>query len=175
MPIAQRIHFGGAAGLATGLHNVGDLVIDLEKRERTARPTAAAELFFAGTNRGQVSPGARAVLEEHRFAVGQLHDRLHVVVHRLDEAGAALRVFVLSFGPFGSSGLGTVIPVTSRRIVTYTVLVIESHVEPHGRIERAILIEAKPRQLIVKNLALLLAEVTVADAPVRNRSADSVD
>ena len=43
----------------------------------------------------QIRAGARAVFEEHRLAVGQVHDGLHVVIDRLDEAGAALGIFVL--------------------------------------------------------------------------------
>src|SRR5439155_24175373 len=55
VPIAQRVHFGGAAGFAAGFHDVGDLIIDLQKRERAAGPSAAAEFFFAGAERRKIS------------------------------------------------------------------------------------------------------------------------
>jgi hypothetical protein len=48
-------------------------------------------------------------------------------------------------------------------------------VEPHRRIERAVLVQAQPGQLVVKNLAVRLAEITVRNAPIRNRPGDAVD
>jgi hypothetical protein len=52
---------------------------------------------------------------------------------------------------------------------------IEADVEPDGRVERAILVQAEPGQFVVIYLAIRFAEVTVLDAPVGNRAADPVD
>ena len=80
VPIAQRVHLGGAAGLAAGLHHVGHLVIDLQEGQRAAGPAAAAELLLARADGRKVGAGAGAELEEHRLAVRQVHDGLHVVL-----------------------------------------------------------------------------------------------
>src|SRR5690606_11203698 len=104
VPIFERIHLGGATGLAAGFYDVGNLVINFQEGERTAGASATAELFLAGTDGGEVGAGAGTVFEEHRFAVGQAHDVFHIIVDRLDEAGAALRVFVLGGSAFGLAG-----------------------------------------------------------------------
>src|SRR5207248_1432339 len=90
MPIAQRIHLCGATGFAAGFDDVGDLIVNLEKRHGAAGASSAAEFFFAGANGTQISASARAVFEEHRLAVSQAHDVFHVVLDGLNEAGAAL-------------------------------------------------------------------------------------
>ena len=114
MPIAQRVHFGGAPSLATRLHDVGHLVINLEERKRSAWASAAAEFFATGADGGQVGASARSVFEKHRLAVSQLHDALHVIVHGLNEAGAALGILVLSAGAFDRTGLRVIIPIPAR-------------------------------------------------------------
>src|SRR2546429_467228 len=85
---------------------------------------------------------------QHRLAVGQAHDVFHVVFDRLDEAGAALRIFVLGGGPFGFAGLAVVIPVAFGRSFADAVLMIKADVEPDRRVERAVLVNAEPGQLI---------------------------
>ncbi len=52
---------------------------------------------------------------------------------------------------------------------------IQTDVEPHRRIERAVLVQAQPGQFFVKNFPVRLAEITVRDAPVRNGARDAVD
>src|ERR1700694_4752291 len=42
--------------------------------------------------RGEIRACARAPLEQHPFGLGQVHDRFHVVLDRVDEAGRALRL-----------------------------------------------------------------------------------
>src|SRR3954469_5879108 len=51
VPIFQRVHLGRATSLATGFHDVGDLVVNFQERQRTTRTAAAAQFFFAGTDR----------------------------------------------------------------------------------------------------------------------------
>ena len=132
VPIVQRVHLGGAARLAAGLHHVGHLVIDLQERQGTAGPATAAELLLAGADGGKIGAGAGAELEEHRLAVRQAHDGLHVVLDRLDEAGAALRIFVLRFRPLRPARPGIAKPVAAAGRVADVILVIQPDVEPDG-------------------------------------------
>ena len=67
--------------------------------DRWAAP--AGKLLPARSQRSQIGPGAGAELEEHRLALGQVHDGFHVVLDRLDEARAALGVFILRGSTFG--------------------------------------------------------------------------
>ena len=175
VPVAQRVHLRGAARLAAGLHDVGDLVVNLEEGQWTAGPAAAAEFFLAGTDGRKVCARPGPVFEEHRFAVGQLHDGLHVIVHRLDEAGAALRIFVLGRSALGLAGLAVVIPVSAGGIFPDAVLMVETDIEPDRRIERAVLIHAEPGQFIAENFAVRLAEIAVLDSPIRDGAADPMN
>ena len=52
---------------------------------------------------------------------------------------------------------------------------VQTYVEPHGRIESTVLIHAQPGQLIVEDFAVCLGEVFVLYAPVCDRAADAVD
>ena len=175
MPVAQRVHLGRAAGLAAGFHDIGHLVVNLQERQWTARAATAAEFFLAGANRGQVSAGAGAVFEEHRLAVGQPHDVFHVVLDRLDEAGAALRILVLRRSAFSLARLAVVIPVPFGGVFADSILMVEADVEPDRRVERSILIDAQPGQLVAKNVAIRLAEVSIFGTPVGYGPADAVN
>ena len=175
VPIAQGVHFGGAAGFAPRFHHVGYLVVNAQKRQRPAGSTAAAEFLPTGSQRSQVSAGAGTVLEEHRLAGSQPHDVFHVVLHRLNEAGAALRIFVLSGRPSRLVCASIVKPIALRRVLSHAVLMPESDVEPNWRIKSAVLMQTKPAQLRVKHLAFLLAEITVVNTPIRNRPTHSMN
>src|SRR5204862_1994852 len=89
-----------------------------------------------------------------------------------DETGAALGIFVLGRSPFPRARLAIEIPVPLRGVLADAILVEETHVKPDRRIERPVLIDAQPGQLVVKHSAVRPAEVTVTDAPVRDRSTD---
>ena len=53
---------------------------------------------------------------------------------------------------------------------------IQADVEPDGRIERAVLMQAEPGQLAIESLAVLgRGEVAVVDAPIGDRAADAMD
>src|SRR5258706_6111590 len=175
VPIAQCIHFGRAPGFATGLHYICDLVIDLEERHWTARPATAAEFFLAGTNGTEVRPGAGPVLEEHRLAVSQAHDVLHVVLDRLNKARASLRIFILRIGALGLAELAIIVPIAFRGIFSHAVLVVEAAVEPDRRIEGAILVDTQPGQLLIEHFPIFLAEVAILYSPISNRAADAVN
>ena len=144
--------FARAPGLAAALHHVRDLIVDLEERKRSARFAAAAQLFARAAQRGKIAASAAAVFEEHRLAHRQPHDVFHRVVDRLDETGAALRIFVLGRGALGLPGFAVVrssCPTPASLPMPY--LMKEADVEPNRAVERAILIGAEPGQLVVEN------------------------
>jgi len=55
------------------------------------------------------------------------------------------------------------------------ILVVEPDIEPDRRVEGPILVQAQPRHLIIKNLALGPGKITVLDPPIRDSAADAVD
>ena len=176
MPVLERIHLRRAARLAAGLYDIGHLVVDLEEGERAARASAAAELLARGAEGGEIAARAAAVLEEHGLGHGEAHDVLHVVVDRLNEAGAALRVFVLGPGALGFAGARIVEVVALPSAGAHAVLVPEADVEPHGRVEGAVLIHAQPREFVVESFgALLVGEIAVLDAAIGDRACHAMD
>ncbi len=175
VPITEGIHLGRTASFAAGLHYVGYLVVDAQEGKRTAGPATAAELFSAGADRCEVGARPGAELEQHGLAIGQMHDRLHVVIHGLDETGAALRVFVLGLGAFCLSRFGVVEPVAAAGLVADVVFGEKAHVEPDRGIEGAVLIQAQPDQFLVEHFAICLLEVTILHAPVGDGAANPVD
>jgi hypothetical protein len=60
-------------------------------------------------------------------------------------------------------------------LIADLVLMIKADIEPDGRIEGAILIDAQPGQFIVKNLPFGLVEIAVAHAPIGDGPADAMD
>ena len=71
-------------------------------------------------------------------------------------------------------GFGVPAPVALRAFDA--VLVIQADVEPHGRIERAVLMQAEPGELAIEAFAVFGAgEVAVFDAPIGDRAGDAVD
>ena len=73
-----------------------------------------------------------------------------------------------------TAGLLVPMPIALRPLDA--VLVIQTHVEPDGRIERPVLVQAQPRQLAVESLAVrLCGEVAVGRSPIGDRAADAVD
>src|ERR1019366_3820982 len=103
---------------------------DLQEGQWPARSAAAAELLLARPNGGKIGARPGAELEEHGLAVGQVHDGLHVVLHRLDEAGAALRILILRFRPLRPAGSGIAKPVAAAGRIADVILVIQPDVEP---------------------------------------------
>ena len=175
VPVAKRVHFGSAAGFSARLHDIGDLVVNFEETQWPAWAAAAAQFFFAGADGAQIGAGAGAVLEEHRFAVGEAHDVFHVVVHRLNKAGAALGILVLCRSALRFALLRIVKPIALGGSFAHAVLMKETHVEPDGRVKGAVLIDAKPGELVIKHFTVRFAEVTVLHTPIGNRAADAMD
>ena len=94
MPDLQRLHLGRAASLAAALDHGGDLIVHPHERQRPRRLSAPGQLLAVRAQRRKIGARARAELEEHGLASGQLHDVLHVVLDALDEAGRGLGILV---------------------------------------------------------------------------------
>jgi hypothetical protein len=93
----------------------------------------------------------------------------------LDKAGAPLRIFVLRRRALSLSGRAVVEIISRPAIPAHAVLVMQTDVEPDRRIERAMLVHAKPGQLVVENFRLLrIGKITIRDPPVRDRPRDAV-
>ncbi len=174
VPDLQRLHLGRATRLAAALHHGRDLIVDPHEREGAGRLAAAGELFAFRAERREVGAGAGAELEEHGLAAREFHDVFHVVFNALDEAGRALRIFVRVFRNADLFGFLVPVPVAGRAL--HSVLVEEADIEPHGRIEGAVLVEAEPGEVAVETLAVFIrGEVAVFDAPIRDGARDAVD
>ena len=133
MPVLDRLHLGGPAGLAAAFHHGRNLIVDPHKRQRPGGAAAAGELLAVRAQRREIGARARAELEEHRLAAGKLHDVFHVVAHALDEARRRLRklVRILRLNRL-AAGL---VPVPIAHRPLDAVLMIQADVEPDGRIE----------------------------------------
>ena len=173
VPVLDRLHLGGPAGLAAALDHRRDLVVHPHERQRARRLPPARKLLAVRPQRRKIGARARAELEEHRFAAGQLHDVFHVVLHALDEARRSLGILVRVLRLNGVGRVLVPVPVAHRPLDA--VLVIQAHVEPNRRIERRTLVQTQPAQLAVETLAVgRRGEVTVRDAPIGDGAADAV-
>ena len=174
MPVLQALHLGGPAGLAPRLHHRGDLVVDPHERQRSRRGATPRKLLFGAADRRQVGPRPRTELEQHRLARGEPHDVLHVVLHRLNEAGGGLGVLIRGFRTLNAAGHR--VPAIVPPATTHLVLVEQPHVEPHGRIEAAVLVQAQPGEFAVKVFAVGgSGEVAILCPPVSDCPRDAVN
>src|SRR5262249_25630573 len=89
--------------------------------------------------------------------------------------GAALWILILRAGSLGFSSFGTVMPIAPPRLLPNAVLMVQTHIEPNRRVERAILIEAQPGQFLVKDFPDCFAEISVSNAPIGNRPANPMN
>ncbi len=171
MPDLERVHLGRPPRLAAGLHHAGNRVVHPQERHRPTRPPATGQFFMATAQGGEVGTRPAAELEQHRLAAGQFHDVFHRVTDGLDETGGALRVLVLGIGTLDGLALAVEIEITGTAAFADPVLVVQTAVKPHGRVERAVLIDAQPGQFMVKRLGILRGgEVTLVLAPSRQSS-----
>ena len=87
----------------------------------------------------QVDAGAGAVLEEHGLRLGEVHDRAHVVLDRVDEAGASTAAWLF-----------------------------DADVEPDRRVEGHLLVHEEVGQLGLEGGEVLVrGEVVLGRAPSR--------
>ena len=159
-------HLGGAARLAAALDDAGEGVETFHEAERAAGGAAAGERFGRGAQRRQIGARARSPLEEHAFGLGEGQDGVERVLHRVDEAGRALRLAIADGAVFHTLRFGIPVPVLR---VGVGLDAIAAHVEPHRRIERRLLLQEQVGELVVEDGRVFGgAEVAAGDAPVAN-------
>ena len=120
-------HLRRAARLAARLDDARKRVEALHERHRPGGRAAAREQFLRRADRRQVGARARAVLEQHALGLGEGEDRLHRVLHGVDEARRALRVG------------------------------FDAAVEPDGAVEGGLLEDEQVLQIVVEGLQVVLA------------------
>ena len=139
-------HLGRAPGLAARLHDAGEGVVALHEADRAGGRAAAGHLLAGGADGAQVAARAGAELEQHRLGLGEVHDRGHRVLDRVDEAGAALR------------------------------LLLDPDVEPDRRVEGHLLVDEQVGQLRLERLEVLVRrEVVLGLGPRGDRVDDAID
>ena len=127
MPILERVHLRRAPRLAAGLHHVRDLIVNLEERKRTARFAAAAQFFARELRSDERSvPVPQPYLKSIASLIARRMMSSMVSSDRLDEAGAALRIFVLRRGALGLARLAIVEIIARACASPYPVLVIRA-------------------------------------------------
>ncbi len=139
-------HLGRAPRLAAGLDDARERVVPLHERDGARRRAAARQELTRGPDRRQIRARARSELEEHPLGARQTQNRVHRVLHRVDETGGALR----------------------RRL--------EAAVEPDGTVERGLLIDEDVLQVVAERLEILVArKISVRARPVGDRGHDASD
>src|SRR6476646_11823818 len=110
------------------------------------RVAALGELLLRGAKPGEVDARARAAAEDDALAADPVEDRLHAVLDREDEAGGALR------------------------------LLLEADVEPHGAVERDVLVDEQGLELGLERVRFLVVrEVAALLPPADDRVDDAAD
>ncbi len=133
----ENYHLGGATGFAAGLDDAGKGVVAAHERHRSGGGAAAGEPFLGRTQGGKVGARAGAELEEHAFGFGQIQNGLHLILHRVDEAGGALR------------------------------MIFHAHVEPHRAVKRRLLVHQQVGHFRFKSGGILVrSKIAVLDAPL---------
>ena len=134
---------------------------------------AAGEGLMGAAQRTEVGAGAGAPLEEHGLGLGQGHDGVHGILHRVDEAGRALRVAVAGGREFDVLRLRVPVPVGA---VGVGLDAVAADVEPDGRIEGGHLAKQDVAKLVVEDGGVFVgAEVAAGDAPVADGLGDAGD
>ena len=130
------------------LDDAGEGVETFHEAERAGSGAASGERLGGGAQRRQVGARARSPLEEHAFGLGQRQDGVERIVHRVDEAGRALRRLVSGDAEFDALRLGIPVPVLR---VGVGLDAIAADVEPYGRIECRLLLQEQVRELVVED------------------------
>ena len=157
-------HLGGTAGLAAGLDDAGKGIEAAHEAERAAGGAAAGEGFHRSADAGKVGPGTRSPLEEHALGLGQGQDGIERVVHRVDEAGRALRIAVAGDGELDRAGVGIPVPVLGIGIGLQPVA---ADVEPDGRVEGCFLGHQQVDQLVMEDGRVFRGgKIAARDTPV---------
>src|SRR5205085_11358890 len=97
-------------------------------------------------------------------------------IDRLYEPAAALLIFVLRLRPLVLFGLPVVEIISRSGVFADPVLMIQPHVKPDRAVKGAMLIQAKPGELVVKSLGgFRVGEITIRNSTIGNRARDAMD
>ena len=84
-------HLRRAPRLAAGLDHARERIEALHEAQRTGGTAAAGQPGVLLAQRRKVGARARSPLEQHAFGLRQVENRFERILHRIDEAGRALR------------------------------------------------------------------------------------
>src|SRR5687767_3957773 len=139
-------HLRRASRLAARLDDPRERVEALHERDRTGRGAAAGEQLRGRPDVRQVRPGAGPVLEQHPLGLRETENRVHRVLHGIDEARRALR------------------------------MLLEADVEPDGAVERRLLIDEQVLEVVRERLQIVVArEVLLFGRPRGDGVDDAAD
>src|SRR2546422_11739680 len=82
----RTLYLGPGACLAPGMAHAGEGVKSFHEGEGAVCGAPTRQQLARGTEWREIRAGARAVLEEHAFGLGEGEDRLHPVLDLVDEA-----------------------------------------------------------------------------------------
>ena len=166
-------HLGGAAGFATRLDDAGEGVKAFHEAERSAGDAAAGKTFGRAAQRREIRARARSPLEQHAFGLGQGEDGIQRILHRIDEAGGALRVAIAAGGELDAADFRVPVPVLG---VGVGLDAVAADVEPHRRIESGHLVQQDVHEFVVEDGGVFGgAEVSAGEAPVLDGLGDAND
>ena len=120
----EHDHLGRTTGRAAGLDGARGRVGAAHEGDRAGRRAAGGEQLLGGADAGEVEAGAGAALEDEALLLVPVQDRVHRVVDREDEAGGDL---------------------LRRR---------GADVEPDRGVEREVLVDQQPGQLVLEQLGV---------------------
>src|SRR5207247_10461090 len=73
-------------------------------------------------------------------------------------------------------GPGLRVPTVTSPLSFYSVLVVQTHVEPNRRVEGPKLLKTQPGEFVVESFAIRSRrEIPIPDSPLRDRSCDAMD
>jgi hypothetical protein len=143
-------------------------VLHAHETNGSGRDAAAGELVLRRAELTPVGADARSVLEEPRRLSHQLPDIVDRVADRDDETGGRLRVAV---GIDRHNPALLLVPSEDRLAARVAQAVGgEPYVEPDRAVERAVLVEQEPGQLLLEEQGLYVREDLLLDALGRDKS-----
>ena len=142
----QDHHLCRAPRLAAAPDDAGESVIAFHEGDRAASDAAAGEAFFGASNGREVRARSRAPFEQHALCFREVQDGVHRVVDGVDEARGALGFR------------------------------LDAAVEPHGGVERGVLVQEQECELVPERFRIVLAgEIAAFSSPTRHRVDDASD
>src|SRR5690625_494432 len=175
VPHLKRLQNCSAPRFAAALDRTAGSILHPREGNRPRRLAASRKALLRRAKRRPVGTNARAELEETCALTHQAPDVVDGVFARDDEARRGLRLLVRIDGDhFLLFGVPRPDLLIAR--VADAVLMVQTYVEPYRAVKRPVLVHAEPCQVVVEPFAVFFGgKIILLDAPVGNRSGDSVD